>query len=60
MTASQQAKRMGLKSLTEVAQHTDTSLNTLINWHKNKPKLFNVVLLGVGTKLINQENADDN
>ena len=60
MTASQLAKRMGLKSLTEVSEHTDTSLQTLINWSKHKPKLFNVVLLGVGTKLINQEKGDDN
>jgi len=56
MTASQLAKRMGIKSLTEVSEQTDTSLQTLINWSKHKPKLFNVVLLGVGTKLINQEN----
>ena len=60
MTASQQAKTMGLKSLTEVAEHTGASLQTLINWHNNKPKLFNVVCLGVGTKLINQEKGNDN
>ena len=60
MTASQLAKRMGLKSLKEVSEHTGTSLQTLINWHNKKPKLFNVVLLGVGTKLISQEKGDDN
>lgn len=55
MTASQKAKSMGLRSLTEVSEHTGTSLQTLINWHKNKPELFNVVCLGVIAKLANQE-----
>ena len=56
MTASQLAKRMGLKSLKELSEHTGASLQTLINWHNNKPELFYIVLLGCVTKLINQEN----
>jgi hypothetical protein len=47
MTASQQAKAAGLKSLKQVSELTGASAQTLINWHKHKPKLFAVVLLGV-------------
>jgi hypothetical protein len=47
MTASQQAKAAGLKNLKQVSELTDTSVQTLNNWHKHKPKLFAVVLLGV-------------
>ena len=51
MTASKQAKKLGLKSLTQVSELTGQSLQTLINWHKNKPELFDVVLLGCKAKL---------
>jgi len=46
MTASQQAKKAGLKNLVEVVDITGQSRQTLTNWHKNKPLLFNVVLIG--------------
>ena len=46
MTPSQQAKRLGLKSLTQVSHITGVSLNTLSNWHKDKPELFETVLFG--------------
>jgi hypothetical protein len=46
MTASQQAKSTGLKNLLQVTELTGVRAQTLINWHKNKPKLFNIVLLG--------------
>lgn len=46
MTPSQQAKAAGLKSLTEVMNQTGVSLQTLTNWHKNKPRLFAVVVKG--------------
>lgn len=46
MTPSQQAKAAGLKSLLAVSEITGVSLQTLTNWHKNKPKLFSVVLAG--------------
>jgi hypothetical protein len=45
-TPSQQAKASGLKSLTQVSDLTGVSLQTLTNWHKNKPELFKIVLLG--------------
>ena len=40
------AKSSGLKSLTQVSQITGVSLNTLTNWHRDKPELFRIVLLG--------------
>ena len=46
MAASKQAKELGLKSLKQVSELTGQSPQTLINWHKNKPELFEVVLLG--------------
>ena len=51
MTPSRQAKSVGLKSLAQVSQITGVSLNTLANWHKDKPVLFRIVLLGVKTEL---------
>jgi len=50
MTPSKQAKSVGLKSLTQVSNLTGVSLNTLTNWHRDKPALFEVVLLGVKAK----------
>lgn len=55
MTPSQQCKSYGLKSLEQVSKALGTkeddkpvvSVQTLINWHKNKPELFKAVLLGV-------------
>ena len=46
MTASKQAKELGLKSLTQVSELTGQSLQTLTNWFNDKPELFEVVLLG--------------
>lgn len=46
MTASEQAKAAGLKNLLQVQQITCQSAQTLINWHRDKPELFNIVILG--------------
>lgn len=46
LTASQQAKAAGLKSLLQVQQLTRQSAQTLINWHRDKPDLFRVVIAG--------------
>ena len=54
MTASKQAKELGLKSLTQVSELTGQSLQTLTNWFNHKPELFNVVLLGCKHK-VNQQ-----
>lgn len=46
---SQQTKACGLK-LVEVSRMTGVSIQTLTNWHKNKPELFKVVLSGCVVK----------
>jgi len=46
MTPSQTAKALGCKSLSQVTQLTGVSLQTLSNWHKDKPELFKVVCIG--------------
>jgi hypothetical protein len=46
MTASESAKSAGLKSLKEVCELTGCSPQTLNNWHRLKPKLFEIVLQG--------------
>lgn len=46
MTPSEQCKAAGLKSLAELVRISGVSEQTLINWHKNKPKLFAVVVAG--------------
>lgn len=45
-TTSQKIKELGLKSLAQVAELTKQSPQTLDNWNKNKPELFEIVLLG--------------
>lgn len=49
MTPSQKAKELGCKSLLQVAEKTEQSEQTLINWFKNpkKRKLFEIVCKGV-------------
>jgi hypothetical protein len=46
MKPSEKCKVMGLKSLNHLGDITGESVQTLINWNKNKPKLFYVVLMG--------------
>lgn len=46
LSASQMCKDAGLKSLEEVSQRTKQSVQTLHNWHKNKPELFAIVVDG--------------
>ncbi len=52
MTASKKAKEAGLKNLTQVSEMTKQSPQTLINWHKNKPELYEIVLVGCKNMLI--------
>jgi hypothetical protein len=51
MTPSQQAKEAGLKNLLQVQKLTSVSAQTLTNWHKDKPELFKIVLLGCVARL---------
>lgn len=46
MTPSEQCKAAGLESLAELVKISWVSVQTLINWHKNKPRLFEVVVSG--------------
>jgi len=46
MSASDNAKKAGLKSLATVMEMTGQSRQTLQNWHKDKPDLFRVVIAG--------------
>lgn len=46
MKPSEQCKAAGLKSLAELSRITGESEQTLINWHKNKPVLFDIVTKG--------------
>ena len=55
MKPSEQCKEAGLKSLVQLSQITGESQQTLINWHKNKPRLFAVVV--AGAQAINKTNA---
>lgn len=54
MTPSQQAKAEGLTGLSAVSKLTSVSLQTLHNWHKDKPNLFRVVLAGCRAIIANQ------
>ena len=45
-TVTQQATDLGLESLSQVIELSGVSRQTLDNWSKNKPELFEVVLLG--------------
>ncbi len=47
--ASEKAKSMGLKSLNEVSEMTGQTVQTLINWDRDRPELFRLVLIGCAT-----------
>ncbi len=51
LTAAKQVKEAGLKSLTQVEKITGQGPRTLANWAKDKPALFQTVLLGCVTEL---------
>ena len=46
MTPSEQCKSAGLKSLAELVRISGVSEQTLINWHRSKPKLFVCAIAG--------------
>jgi len=46
MKPSEICKAAGLKSLAELSRITGESVQTLNNWHKNKPRLFEVLVAG--------------
>lgn len=59
-TAAYAAKASGLKTLSIVTKHTGICGQTLINWHRNRPALFGVVLEGAKVfEQKEQENANN-
>lgn len=58
MKASEQAKNAGLKNLKEFSGITGLSATTLINWLKNRPKAFKVLLVGA-VKIKRDERVKD-
>jgi hypothetical protein len=60
MKPSEKAKETGLKSLAELAEISGESVQTLNNWHKNKPRRFELVLKGAAAeKFTNKLNTID-
>lgn len=57
-TPSKEAKKAGLKSLSQVSELTEQSDQTLSNWFKNKKALFEIVLLGCKAKLNEVKNDE--
>ena len=55
MTASEQCKAAGLKSLAELAAMVRKPPQTLRNWHRDSPELFAVVVAGAVIKAANVE-----
>jgi hypothetical protein len=54
MSASQDVKAAGLKSLAQMSELTGERTDKLRRWHKDRPKLFNIVLFGCQKYLENQ------
>ena len=50
MKTSDKCKAAGLKSLAKLSEITGQSTQTLRNWHKFKPELFEIVLRGAKGK----------
>ena len=57
MKPSEQCKEAGLKSLAHLVEISGVSEQTLINWHKNKKRLFAVVVAGA---CINDDKSQRN
>lgn len=54
MTPSQRAKELGCKSLAQVVKVTEQSEQTLINWFRSRPKVFDACCMYAA-----KESADD-
>lgn len=46
MKPSEMCKKAGLTGLKELSELTEVGDRTLTNWHKHKPQLFKIVILG--------------
>ncbi len=54
MKPSEKCKAAGLKSLNEISQLSGESVQTLNNWHKNKPRVFELVLRGAAMEKLSR------
>ena len=54
MKPSEKCKAAGLKSLAELSEISGESVQTLNNWSKNKPLVFDLVLRGAVVKKLAQ------
>ena len=54
MKPAAQCHMAGLESLQQVSTATGVSRQTLRNWHRDKPDLFKIVLLGVKAHTIDK------
>ncbi len=54
MKPSEKCKAAGLKSLAELSEISGESVQTLNNWFKHKPRLFDLVLRGAIVKRLEQ------
>ena len=57
MKAHQAAKAAGLKNLNHLAELSEQSPQTLLNWFNNKRKLFDLVLSGAALLIKTTTNA---
>jgi len=55
MTPSKRAKQLGCLSLRQVSRTSEVAESTLHDWFKNKPKLFDLVCVGVSCKNIDDD-----
>ena len=51
MTAAQEAKSYGLKSLTQASELTGWTTKALNDWHKSNPKRFRIIMQGLAIEL---------
>ena len=51
VTASQECKSYGLKSLTQAAELTGWTTKALGEWHKSNPKRFRIIMQGLAIEL---------
>ena len=49
-TPSDQCRAGGLRSLAELSRLSGVSVQTLINWSRNKPTLFEIAIAGAKAK----------
>ena len=54
MKPSEKCKLAGLKSLAELSQISGESVQTLNNWHKKKPRVFELVLRGAAMEKLSR------